>query len=608
MEKENISRLFDFIYYQQAAYPQQKAFGYRWNEQEKWWSTQEIIDDAERLAAGLISIGLQKGDRVGIVDYNNRPEWVIADLALQLAGLISVPLYATISNREYTYIFEDADIKAVFTGGGDLAEKIPATIFDGKNKVIPIYFEPGQEGLYYRDLIKEKNPAIKNIADAIQPEELVTIIYTSGTTGFPKGVMLSHDNIVFNVKTILPLIPISAGMRGLSFLPLCHIFERAVSFAYMYAGIQCFFSSPDKLGGDEGDIKRYKPHFFTTVPRLLEKVYEKIYNKGLTLPPLKRGLFFWALRQAQNHEFDQTYTGIQALKNRIADKLIFSKWREALGGHLVGIITGAAPCPEQIARVFSFAGIPVREGYGLTETAPAIAFSQFAEGKAKLGTVGVIIDGIEVRIDEEDAHYGPGEGEIIVRGPNVMMGYYRKEEENKRAFMEIEGQKWFCTGDVGRWITDTKGTRFLKITDRKKELLKTSGGKYVAPAPIEGKLKESFLVDQAMVVGDNQKYVAALIVPSSQGLEDWCNHKEIPWKGLDQMLTEPRVIDKYQRIIDEVNPLFGKVEQIKKFALLPHTWEPTREDGSESELTPTMKLKRRVIMDKFADKIDTLYT
>ncbi len=607
MTKEDINRLFDFIYYQEAHFPQNQAFGYRYADKDSWWSTGQIIRDAEQLAAGLLQKGLIPGDRVIIVDYLNRPEWVIADLACQLAGLVSVPVYPTISSLDYVYIFRDAGAKAAFMGGQDLFQKITDAAKEVPDLKLLISFDQRKEIPFWRDILTEDTEAIKRISSATKPEELVTIIYTSGTTGFPKGVMVSHKNIVFNVKTILPLIPISAGMRSLSFLPLCHVFERAVSFAYMYAGISTYFSVPERLGGEEGDLKRIRPHFFTTVPRLLEKVYEKIYNKGMALKGVKRGLFFWALKLTEDYAYDKTYTGWDAIKKKIADKLIFSKWREALGGDLRGIITGAAPCPVRIAQVFSYAGIPVREGYGLTETAPAISFSHFEPGKSKLGTVGIPIAGTEVWIDEADEHYGPGEGEILVKGPSVMMGYYNKPEENAKVFRLINGDQWLCTGDVGRWESDENGTRFLKITDRKKELLKTSGGKYVAPAPIESKLKESFLVDQAMVLGDNKKYVAALVVPSKEALKDWCRHKGINWNDDKTMLDHPMIIDKYQRIIDSINPQFGKVEQIKKFLLLDDPWEPVKIDGSEAELTPTQKLKRRVIMHKYAQQIEHLY-
>lgn len=608
MQREAITRVFDFLSYQLAHYPQDQCFGYNQQGVVRWWSARELFRDAERLAAGLLRQGLVPGDRVVIVDYINRPEWVIADLACQMAGLVSVPVYPTISTREYIYIFNDAGVRAAFVGGQDLYEKISLAAAETPTLQWLYALEERPEIPSWRSILEDDLSGMEAIRRNIDPEDLMTIIYTSGTTGFPKGVMLNHRSIVFNVRTILPLIPIDAGMRTLSFLPLCHVFERAVSFAYMYAGASVLFSSPDRLGGDEGDLKAYRPHFFTTVPRLLEKVYEKIYNKGLALKGVKRALFFWALKLTEDYQIDKTYSGMAAVKKAIADKLIFSKWREALGGELKGIITGAAPCPARIAQVFSFAGVPVREGYGLTETAPAISFSHFSPGKARLGCVGIPIDGIQVFIDEEDTNYGPGEGEILVKGPNVMMGYYNKPEENARVFREMQGATWFCTGDVGCWVEDERGTRFLRITDRKKELLKTSGGKYVAPAPIESKLKEDFLIDQVMVVGENRKFVAALIVPAWEGLLDWCRHKEIPIDQKEDLLTHPAVLDKYQRIIDRINPQFGKVEQIKRFTLVPGPWEPVKTDGSEAELTPTMKLKRRVIMDKYAQAIEAFYS
>lgn len=603
---ETPTRIFDFMAYQRSRYPLEHAFGYTTENGVVWWSTDQLMRDAEQLSAGLLAQGLTRGDRVVIVDYINRPEWVIADLACQLAGFVSVPVYPTISSREYRYIFRDAGAKAAFVGGKDLYEKVSEAARDTEGMSLLISLDQRPEIPFWQDLRKEDTTALQSITPTIKPDDLVTIIYTSGTTGFPKGVMLSHNNVVFNVLTILPLIPVEAGMRSLSFLPLCHIFERAVSFAYMYAGVSTLFSAPDRLGGEDGDLKSFRPHFFTTVPRLLEKVYERIYNKGLGLSGVKRALFFWALRQAADYEYDKVYTGWPLVKKWVADKLVFRKWRQALGGELRGIITGAAPCPVSIARVFSYAGIPVREGYGLTEAAPGIAFSHFAPGKSRIGCVGLPIEGIEVRIEVEEDQYGPGEGEILVKGPNVMMGYYNKPEENARVFREINGERWLCTGDVGCW--EQRGDlRFLKITDRKKELMKTSGGKYVAPAPIESRLKESFLVDQAMVLGEGKKYVAALIVPAWEALMDWCRYKGIPAGGREQLLADERVVDKYHRIVESVNPHFGRVEQIKRFHLITEPWEPVKNDGSDAELTPTLKLKRRVILEKYQPVIDQLY-
>lgn len=606
MEKEEITRLFDFLTYERHHFPQEKAFGIRDGKRWVWWSTDDLDAYSRQLAAGLRRKGLEAGDKVVLVDYINRPEWVIADLACQLAGLVSVPVYPTISSSEYAYIFKDAGVKAVMLGGGDLYDKVSAAGRESGVDLL-ISFEQRPECISWRDLLDEDTAALDRERDTIRPDQLATIIYTSGTTGYPKGVMLDHRSIVFNVKTILPMIPVSVGQRTLSFLPLCHIFERAVSYAYMYAGVSAAFTTPDQLGGDDGDLRTIRPHFFSTVPRLLEKVYEKIYNKGLALRGLKRGLFFWAMRLTEDYEYDKPYHGLALIKRKIADKLIFSKWREALGGEVRGIITGAAPCPVKMAQVFSAAGIPIREGYGLTEAAPGICITRFEPGMAKLGTVGPPIDGVEVRIEADDPNYGPGEGEILSKGPNQMMGYYNKPEEDAKVFRWIDGERWLCTGDVGRWVEGENGIRFLQITDRKKELMKTSGGKYVAPAPIESKLKEEFLIEQVMVLGDNRKFVSALILPAETALRDWCAHKEIPWTTRSEMLTNPLVVDKFQRIITALNPRFGKVEQIKRFRLLPDTWEPVKSDGSLSELTPTLKLKRRVILEKYESIIEEIY-
>jgi long-chain acyl-CoA synthetase len=452
--------------------------------------------------------------------------------------------------------------------------------------------------------------AIENlniISDNIRPSDTATIIYTSGTTGNPKGVMLSHENVVSNVLAVRHCIPIYAGEKALSFLPLCHVFERVVSHAYAYIGVNVTYSGTDNLAGEEGDLKRVKPHFFTTVPRLLEKVYEKIYNKGLELTGPKRAIFFWALKMTDNYEYDKKFGTLNAMKWKIADSLIFSKWREALGGNLKGIIIGAAPCPIKIARTFSAAGVAIREGYGLTEASPGISINRFDAGKSKLGTVGPPIDNVEVRIDGSDGNYREGEGEILMAGPNVMQGYYNKPDETNAMIKTIDGKRWLYTGDIGTLIQEN-GVSFLKITDRKKELFKTSGGKYVAPAPIESRLKEHYLIEQVMLVGDNQKFVSALIIPAAEPLKDWCKGHQVPWTTQADVLQHPTVISKYQRVVERYNPEFAHVEQIKKITLLNTTWESEKKDGTDAELTPTLKVKRRVILSKHQKEIEAMYS
>jgi long-chain acyl-CoA synthetase len=603
-----IKRLFDCIYHQLDQYPQEKAFGHRHKGEWKYYSTQEMVEKINLASQGLLKLGVKKGDRVALITYENRPEWVIMDIAMQQLGIIDVPVYPTISPAEYEYIFNEAEVQYCFCGKDDLVDKVrkaQANIptlkdiyaFDHRDDDTPFWEEIFTSG-------REKE--VEAAKAAVRYEDLATIIYTSGTTGNPKGVMLTHENIISNVFSVSKIMPVQPGDRVLSFLPLCHIFERTASYYYAYEGVSVSFAGTDNLGGDEGDLKAVQPHFFTTVPRLLEKVYEKIYNKGLTLSGVKRSLFFWALSLTNDYEYDKKYSGMAAIRRSIADRLIFSKWREALGGNIKGIVSGAAACPEMIAKVFSAAGIPIREAYGLTEASPGITFNSFDPQGAMLGTVGPALSGVEIRIDS-DGDYREGEGEILAAGDNIMMGYYKKPEETAKVLDKIDGKTWLRTGDVGKILEGPGGKKYLKITDRKKELLKTSGGKYVAPAPIENKFKEDFMIEQMMVVGEKKKFVSALIVPATEALKDWCKNNEVEWTNRGEVIQHPKVQARYQKILDQLNPNFSHIEQIKKFTLLDTDWEPTKSDGSDAELTPTMKLKRRVINSKHEDAIKKMY-
>ena len=603
-----VSRLFEYIERQIQDGPLERFIGARENDQWNFYSTLQIKAYARQLASGLISMGLQAGDKIGIVVYKNRPEWVIADLAIQYIGAIGVPMYPTISIREYEYIMNEAEVKLCFVGIGDLYDKVSAAQATVQSLKNIICFDKQGGRPFWKDILNEENFAeVDARVLQIQTNDLATIIYTSGTTGNPKGVMLTHANVISIIDETMSYLPLKKGYKTLSFLPFCHIFERAVIYGYTAIGVEMYCTGTDNLGGENGDLATVKPHFFTTVPRLLEKVYEKIYSKGLALTGIKKKLFFWALSLTDDYEIGKKYSGLHALQVKIADKLIFSKWRAALGGNLIAIVTGAAPCPAKIARVFSAAGIPILEGYGLTETSPTISINHFGDGLAKIGTVGIPIRKVDVYIDSSDGNYREGEGEILVTGPNIMQGYYKQVEQTATVFKEVNGKNYFMTGDIGMYVKGPGNKDYLKITDRKKELLKTSGGKYVAPAPIESKLKENFFIEQAMVVGDNQKFVAALIVPAVETLQSWCQEKEIPWTTLEEVLKKELVVSKFQEAVDEVNPLFSHVEQIKKFILLPVSWEAVKTDGSESELTPTMKLKRRVILDKFREEISKMY-
>lgn len=604
-----MTRLFDLLYYQLENKPLEKSLNGR-DLEGNWisYSSQAVADASERAACGLLKLGLQPGDKVAMVVYKNRPEWVIMDFAMQMTGVISIPLYPTISVREYEYILNEAEVKHAFCGGGDLFDKL-STAKENVETLQRIYtFDEKEEAPFWKSIFTEEGiDTLKAIKAKVKGDDLATIIYTSGTTGNPKGVMLQHKNLMHVVVETSHLLKINQGESTLSFLPLCHIYERAVSMAYYYLGVSTHYAGTDNLSGPDGDLAAVRPFLFTTVPRLLEKIYEAIYNKGLTLKGIKRKLFFWALELADTYEIDKKYSLSERIQWSIADKLIFSKWRLALGGNIRMIVTGAAPCPVKILRVFCAAGINIKEAYGLTETSPTLTGNTMEPNGTMLGTVGYAIKGVELYIDSTTGDYKEGEGEILAHGPNVMLGYYKKPEINAQVFKEIDGKKWFCTGDVGTLVQGKGGREFLKITDRKKELLKTSGGKYVAPAPIENRVKEDFLIEQIMVVGDKQKFVSALIVPSEPALQSYCDHKGIPWTTLEEMITHKKVLKRFQKIIDSYNPEFSHIEQIKKFVLTPKPWLPFHEDGSDAELTPTLKLKRRVIREKFKKEIEGIY-
>lgn len=609
----NFTRLFEIPYHQLENFPQQKSIGGKKDGKWRFYSTQEFVDTANKVSLGLLNLGIKPDDKIAVLAYNNRPEWCILDIAVQQIGAVLVPVYPTISSGEFEYIFNDASAKLAFVGDGDLINKVESAYIN-VNSLEDVYTFDRQEGKKcWEDMFGDGDLSeVEALKAQVKSDDLVTLIYTSGTTGNPKGVMLTHNNIVSNIKGIKDLIPLVAGDNALSFLPLCHVFERMMYYTYMSFGVNITFTGTNNLGGETGDLKTLKPNFFTTVPRLLEKVYEKIYNKGLELTGAKKKLFFWALSLTENYTFEKKYSGLEKMKFNLADKLIFSKWREALGGNVKGIVTGAAACPRKMAQVFSAAGIPIREGYGLTETSPVLTVNRFPNEGAMLGSVGPVIDNVTIKIDTSDKEYEfrPGEGEIIAKGPNIMQGYYNKP--NKTAEV-IDADGWFHTGDIGTFV-ERNGVKFLKITDRKKELFKTSGGKYVAPNPIEGAFKGDFLIEQMAVIGNNRKFVSALFVPSPEALKNWCDdngvpctltpHKHNPALHIISKATldNPKVLAKFQELCNHYNKEFSHIEQIKKFKLLNEPW-----DVSTGELTPTMKLKRRVIDKKFNDVINSIY-
>jgi len=549
-----IKRLFDFLPYQKENCPLENAFGYRKDGQWHYYSTDEMIAKVHSAAQGLIELGVQPGDKIALVAYVNRPEWVVMDQASLQVGAITVPVYPTISPAEYQYIFNEAEVKYCFCGKDDLVAKVSQAQKQLPNLKGIYAFDKTPDAPYWETMFADGHEEeLEKRKANVKYEDLATIIYTSGTTGNPKGVMLSHKNIISNFQSVQTVFPVGRGDRVLSFLPLCHIFERTAYYTYIYNGLSISFTGTDNLGGDDGDLKSVRPHFFTTVPRLLEKVYEKLYNRGLELSGVKKSLFFWALSLTDDFNYQKKYTGLAAIKRSIADRLIYSKWREALGGEVKGILTGAAACPSMIIRVFSAGGIPVREAYGLTESSPGLTINEFNNERALIGSTGPALPGVELAIDDSDGNYAPGEGEILATGDNIMMGYYKKPEVTDEVIIHRDGKRWLRTGDIGKLVKGPDGSDFLFITDRKKELLKTSGGKYVAPAPIENKLKENFLIEQAMVIGEKQKFVSALIVPATEALQNWCQENQVDWTTRSEVIQHPKVVAQYQHIIDEAD-------------------------------------------------------
>ncbi|WP_250419074.1 MULTISPECIES: AMP-dependent synthetase/ligase [Pontibacter] len=589
-------RLFDCLTYQLQNFPLEDMFAAKENGEWRKYSTPEVQHKVNQLSAGLLAAGITRGDgtiegrdKIAIISQNC-PEWMFVDMAIQQIGAVSVPVYPNINDNELQFILQDAGIKMAFVGDKLLhkkMERIQANLsgFDTIYSFKPVEFVPHWSELL-ADVTEDVLAQLEHYREQVLETDLATILYTSGTTGIPKGVMLSHHNMISNVfgsARIIQEIGVH-GKRALSFLPLNHAFERMATYCLIYSGTSIYYAKGmDKISAN---LREVKPTLFTTVPRLLEKVYEGIVAKGKELKGLKRTLFFWALKLAEQFEINKPLPLSYRLQLALADRLIFSKWREAMGGELKAIITGAAACQIRLLKVFTAAGIVIQEGYGLTETSPIISGNRYNEAGRMFGTVGPLLDGVEVKIAED--------GEILAKGPNVMMGYYKRPDLTA----EVMDGEWLRTGDIGTMVDG----KFLKITDRKKELFKTSGGKYVAPQPIENKLVESDWIEQIMVVGEQQKFVGALVVPAFQTLKQWYTQQGKPYPG-DQAVTNDKQIKALIRdAINNYNKQFNPVEQVKKFVLMPNQW--TIENG---ELTPTLKLKRRVIVKKYEDMIGSMY-
>jgi long-chain acyl-CoA synthetase len=580
------TRLFDFLQYQFDHFPQEVCVAGKVNGAWHTHSTKEVLDLANQMSAGLLKLGIKPGDKVAIIS-NNRPEWIIADRAILQIGAINVPIYPTISAKDYSFIFNDSEVKLAFVSDKELLDKA-STAQKETPSLSKIFTFDEVEGAEHWKSIFESEPDLEEISklkDQVKPSDLATLIYTSGTTGVPKGVMLSHSNVASNTIASKPRLPVNETARGVSFLPLCHIYERMIIYLYAYTGVSLYFAESMETIGD--DIRDVKPMVFTAVPRLLEKVYDKIVAKGAELSGIKKALFFWAVSVGEKFEPYGANGPIYEMKLKIAQKLIFSKWQEALGGNVQAVASGSAALNPRLARIFNAAGIPVLEGYGLTETSPVVSVNEIANTGMKFGTTGRPIADVHVKIAED--------GEILVKGPNVMMGYYKRPDLTAEV---IDEDGWFHTGDIGTMVDG----QYLKITDRKKEIFKTSGGKYVAPQIMENKFKESRFIEQIAVIGENRKHPSALIVPTFEFLEEWCKRKDIDCSSREKMLSDQRVIDRFQEEVDHYNSDFGKWEQVKKFTLLPEEFTV-----DNNMVTPTLKLKRKEINARFEKEIEALY-
>ncbi len=581
-------RLFDVPYHQVKNYPNATMFVTKIAGDWIGTSTQQFLDEVMLVSRGLIALNVQKGDRVS-VSANNRVEWNVFDIAVQQIGAILVPLYPTSSESDYSFIINNASVKLIVVSNKELFDKVEKIRSNTPSLSSVFTFDQVEGATNWKAIHEEaakvdEDEVIKRMAD-VTPEEMVTIIYTSGTTGNPKGVMLSHTNLLSNVEACIAPIPASQGSKVLSFLPVCHVYERMLHYLYMYLGCSVYFAESMETIGE--NIREVKPEVFSAVPRLIEKVFDKIMAKGEDLSGIKRKLFFWSVSLAEEYDFMGKSSWYQ-FKLGIARKLIFKKWQEALGGNVRAIASGSAALQPRLARIFFAAGIPILEGYGLSETSPVVSVNCFVKG-VRIGCVGQLIEKVEVKIAED--------GEILVKGPNVMMGYFENEEATNEVF---DADGWFHTGDIGTFQED----KFLKITDRKKEIFKTSGGKYIVPQAMENKFKESRFIEQIMVVGEGEKFPSAFIVPNFAFIREWGEDNDQDLSGLSNadIAKSKLVTDRIEEEINRYNKDYGNWEQIKKFALLEKEFSI-----AANELTPTLKLKRKKIMENYQAEYSTMY-
>lgn len=583
-----VKRLFDIPYYQLAKYPQKDALVAKISGKWVETSTQSFVDQGMMVAKSLVSLGVQPGDKVAIIS-NNRPEWNITDMGILMCGAINVPVYPTISAKDYEFIFNDSQVKVCFVSDAELLGKVNE-IKDKVSTLGPVISFDHLEDVEHFDafLQRGKDVATEEIETrkaAIQANDLATLIYTSGTTGNPKGVMLSHNNIVANIYGCLDRLPADENSRAISFLPLCHVYERMVLYLFMYRGVSIYYAESMETIGD--NIREVKPHIFTAVPRLLEKVFDKIMAKGTELTGIKRALFFWAVGLGERWEPYGQNGAFYEFQLSIASKLIFSKWREALGGQVQAVASGSAALQARLARIFNAAGVPVLEGYGLTETSPVAAVNCFDNKGFMIGTVGRALNNVDIRIAED--------GEILLKGPNIMMGYYNRPDLTDEV---IDKDGWLHTGDIGKFVNG----EYLKITDRKKEIFKTSGGKYIAPQPMENKFKASRFIDQVMVIGEHKKHPSALIVPDLEFVKEWAKRKGLAVNDYTSAAASEEVKTRIWEEIKEINQDFGSYEQVKKIELCDAPWAI-----DSGELTPSLKLKRKFILSKYEHLVQRIY-
>ena len=590
MNKMTPTRLFEFIEYQNEYAPLAKSFTTKYNGKWESLSTENFISQSRAISRALVGLGIKAGDKIAMISSNNRSEWSVIDVGLLTLGAVNIPIYPTISSKDYEYILNHSESIYCFVSDQEVYDKVKSIQKNVKSLKKVYSFDKIKGCTHWSELLDEgskmdNDDTVTKMKNQVKSEDLATIIYTSGTTGVPKGVMLSHNNVVSNVVSASKRLPLTIGQASaLSFLPVCHIFERVILYIYMFNSVSVYFAESIETIAD--NLKEIKPNVMTAVPRLLEKVYDKIYARGGELTGIKKSLFYWAVDLGlQYNPYGQNGAWYE-FKLKIAKKLILSKWQEALGGNLELICSGSAPLQSRLARVFTAAGMTLVEGYGLTETSPVISVCDMRENKFKIGTVGKVIDGVEVKIAED--------GEILCKGPNVMMGYYKEEKMTK----EVMSGDYFHTGDIGE--IDSEG--FLKITDRKKEMFKTSGGKYIAPAVIENQMKQSLFIEQIMVVGSGRRMPTAVIQPNVDHVIEWLKEKGIECNSLSKAIQETILKDEILKEVENHNQNFGSWEQIKKIELTPDVW--SIDDG---HLTPTMKLKRKVVTEKYKDLIEKMY-